>query len=92
MKRFVCSILCLVMVLGLAACSRNKAPTVTPSNTPVPSQSQTIDDGTPSRNEGNENGVLGEIGEDMGNAMDDMGNAVGDTARGIGNTVKKAMR
>lgn len=36
MKRFVCGLLALVMVLSLAACGKSPAPDVTPDDTPAP--------------------------------------------------------
>ena len=36
MKRLICGLLALVMVLSLAACGKSPAPDVTPDDTPAP--------------------------------------------------------
>lgn len=104
MKKTVWIALTLAMLAALAACSGNKAPTVTPS----PSQSAAPgtggaedrwdtgldglgDDGT-DRDHADDQGLLGEMEDGVGDVADGIGEAVDDAARGIGNAARDMTR
>ncbi len=99
MKKFL--VFCLSVVLGISmtACTKDKAPGVTPTPAPAtgshsPSPSQTPGNST----NGNQNGVtdqknpdqtpMGNVGDAAGDLIDGAGDVVGDAAHGIGDAAR----
>jgi len=99
-------LLCLgaVLIFGLAACSRQTAPQVTPSPSPTPSASPSPTVTPEPSNDADQGGGAGTgvdgdtvIGENQpagpdGGVMDNMENAAGDLVEGAGNTIDDAAR
>ena len=90
MKKIALFALMLAVVLSMTACSRNSAPSVTPSNTPNSTMQPENNNGATDHN-GNTVGGSG-VGADENGIMDNIGDAVGDTARGIGNAARDITR
>lgn len=100
MKKIVFFALTLAMAFALTGCSRNVAPSVTPSpsgevtdrdtgerDDGVPSDDSMTDDDTAA-----DDGLLGDIGSGIGDVADGVGDAVDDAARGIGDAARDVTR
>lgn len=80
MKKIIVLCLCMLMLsLTLTACGNNGTNNSTDNSTSTDNNSST--------NATSEEGLIDDIGNDVGNAIDDVGNAVDDVANGVGDAL-----
>ena len=78
----------LALILPLTACSKDKAPEVTATPSPVVTAQPSPDTGSAARNAGD---AAKDVTQGVGDAARDIVDGVGDAAKDIGNGVKQAV-